>query len=161
MNLLREKTLPSDIAPRGARARARSVDRRAFLTLCAALVVACRKDERCKQCGMRIDRQSAWRAELVGEDGKTTSFDTPRCALASWRSGKTSAKALRVQEYYDRQWRDAREVRFVVGGDVVGPMGPDLVPVDPPRATKFIQDHGADRALSVDEVTVAVVSNLQ
>jgi hypothetical protein len=37
-------------------------------------------------------------------------------------------------------------------------MGPDLVPVDPSRVTKFIQDHGADRALSLDEVTLQVLT---
>ena len=53
------------------------------------------------------------------------------------------------------QTRDGSEVRFVIGGDVVGPMGPDLVPVDPPRSSKFIQDHGADRALELEEITPA------
>jgi hypothetical protein len=109
---------------------------------------------------MRIDPTSAWRAELVGEDGHVTAFDTPRCALTSWRSGTTPAKTLRVQEYYDRQLRDGNDVRFVIGGDVVGPMGPDIVPVDPPRASKFIQDHSADRALRLDEVTPQILSSI-
>jgi copper chaperone NosL len=121
---------------------------------------ACKKDARCKHCGMRIDPTSAWRADLVGEDGKVTSFDTPRCALQSWRSGTTLAKTIRVHEYYDRQTRDGNDLRFVIGGDVVGPMGPDLVPVDPPRSSKFIQDHGADRALRLDEVTTQVLSSI-
>ena len=56
--------------------------------------------------------------------------------------------------------RDGNDVRFVIGGDVVGPMGPDLVPVDPPRASKFIQDHGADRALRLDEVTTQVLAGI-
>lgn len=130
---------------------------------CVALfgsAVACRKDARCKHCGMRVDPASGWRAELVGDDGKVTTFDTPRCALQSWRAGTTPAKSIRVQEYYDRQTRDGNDVRFVIGGDVVGPMGPDLVPVDPPRASKFIQDHGADRALRLDEVTTQVLAGI-
>jgi copper chaperone NosL len=137
--------------------------RRDFLRLLAgsalALVAAsaCKKDARCKSCGMRIDPASAWRTELVSADGSIATFDTPRCALQSWRSGKTPATSVRVQDYYDRQLRDGNEVRFVLGGDVVGPMGPDLVPVDPARVSKFIQDHGADRALRLDEVTTEVL----
>ena len=119
-----------------------------------------KKDARCKHCGMRIDPASAWHAELIGEDGKVTAFDTPRCALTSWRSGVTSAKTIRLQEYYDRQTRDGGEVRFVIGGDVVGPMGPDLVPVDPPRSSKFIQDHGAERALKLEEITPQVLASV-
>lgn len=120
-----------------------------------------RHDEaRCKHCGMRIEAGSAWRTELVGDDGKAVAFDTPRCALQSWRSGKTPARSIRVQEYYDRQTRDGNEVRFVIGGDVVGPMGSDLVPVDPPRASKFIQDHTADRALKLEEITPEVLAGI-
>jgi hypothetical protein len=32
--------------------------------------------------------------------------------------------------------------------------------VDPPRASKFIQDHAADRALRLDEVTSAVLAGI-
>ena len=127
-------------------------------TVALVVGVSCKKEARCKNCGMKIDPTSAWRSELIGEDGSVTSFDTPRCAFQSWRSGKTAAKTIRVQEYYDRQTRDGADVRFVIGGDVVGPMGPDLVPIDPPRASKFIQDHGAERALRVDEITLQVLA---
>ncbi|HVH46098.1 MAG TPA: nitrous oxide reductase accessory protein NosL [Labilithrix sp.] len=141
--------------------------RRDFIRLVAATLVvpACKGkpgEQRCKHCGMRIDPASPWRADLVGADGvTTTSFDTPRCALSSWRSGKSTAASLRVQEYYERRWRSAEELRFVIGGDVPGPMGPDLVPVDPARATKFIQDHGADRAVRLDEITMDVLGAIK
>jgi nitrous oxide reductase accessory protein NosL len=141
------------------------MNRRHFLVassmaLAVASLAACKKEARCKHCGMRIDPSSAWLSELVGEDGTITSFDTPRCALTSWRSGATPARTIRVLEYYDRAARDGNAVRFVIGGDVVGPMGADLVPVDPPRSSKFIQDHGADRALRLDEVTMQVLANI-
>lgn len=140
--------------------------RRDFILLAATTIAAaaCKSksaEQRCKHCGMKIDPASAWRTDLVAPDGTTTSFDTPRCALTSWRTGKSQAASLRVQEYYERQWRSGDELRFVIGGDVVGPMGPDLVPVDPARATKFIQDHGADRALRLDEITTDVLSGMK
>lgn len=129
--------------------------RRAFLV--AILLAGCKKDERCKTCGMKIDRASPWRAEIVTSSGATLAFDTPSCALRSWARDKGAVKTLRVQEYYDRAWRDAKDVRFMVGGDVTGPMGPDLVPVDPSRVTKFIQDHGASRGVRLDEVSDALL----
>lgn len=142
------------------------MNRRSFVlssvvALVLPLATACKREERCKNCGMRIDPTSPWRTELVSEDGKVTSFDTPRCAFQSWRSGATAAKTLRIQDYYDRQWREGPSLRFMIGGDVTGPMGPDLVPVDPSRASKFIQDHGAERALREDEVTASVLANLK
>ena len=108
-----------------------------------------------------MDEASAWRARLVAADGSMTSFDTPRCALTSWRTGKSQARSLQVQEYYERRWRDADALRFMIGGDVTGPMGPDLVPVDPARTTKFIQDHGAERALRLEEITADVLRTLK
>ncbi len=138
--------------------------RRDFLhaTTALALTAACKKSEqRCKHCGMRMDEASAWRARLVAADGSMTSFDTPRCALTSWRTGKSQARSLQVQEYYERRWRDADALRFMIGGDVTGPMGPDLVPVDPARTTKFIQDHGAERALRLEEITADVLRTLK
>jgi nitrous oxide reductase accessory protein NosL len=138
------------------------IRRRAFLASAFALAVAaCRRDgeKRCATCGMKMDPASPWRAELITAGGPVA-FDSPRCAFLAWRGGRVSATALRVQDFYDRAWKDGAEVRFVVGSDVVGPMGSDLVPVDPARVAKFLVDHRAPRALTVDEVTAAVLATL-
>ncbi len=136
------------------------ITRRAF-AVGSVLLAACGKQAaRCKNCGMKIDPASSWRADLI--DGETLiSFDTPRCAFTSWRSGKTHATDIRALDYYDRQWRKGAELKFVLGGDVIGPMGPDLVPVDPQRAPKFIEDHAADRAVATSEVTMDVLNSIK
>jgi copper chaperone NosL len=136
------------------------IPRRSFVAGVLTLI-ACKREKRCKQCGMRIDPASPWTAELLADDGAVTTFDTPRCAFQSWRRGSTPATSLRAQEYYDRRWARAEELRFVVGGDVLGPMGPDLVPVDPRRAMKFVQDHGADRAYAAVEITLSVLDAIK
>ncbi len=109
---------------------------------------------------MKIDPSSAWRADLV-DHGEAVHFDTPRCALLAWRSGKTPAQSLRVQEFYDRAWRDGSELRFATGSDVIGPMGADLVPVDPSRVAKFRADHAARDALSLDAITTATLETIR
>lgn len=134
--------------------------RRGLLGLLGALAVApagaaCTKEQRCKTCGMKIDAASAWRSVLVDAAGQETAFDTPRCALLAWRRGKVAAVRLRVRDYYDRNEQDAEALRFVVGSDVSGPMGPELVPVDPARTAKFVQDHAGGRVLSLADITEA------
>lgn len=109
---------------------------------------------------MKVDRANAWTTEVLLNDGATVFCDTPRCALTAWRVTKTLfANGIRVREYYDAKgpMRDGKDLRFVVGGDVHGPMGPDFVPVEPSRVSKFIQDHGADRAYTLDEISPEVL----
>ncbi|MEO6420003.1 MAG: nitrous oxide reductase accessory protein NosL [Polyangiaceae bacterium] len=134
--------------------------RRAFLLALALSPLACRakgsggdKSERCSFCGMKIDPASAWLTELVMTDGTKTTFDTPRCAMTAWRTRGVPAKSVRVQEFYERVWRDGTEVDFVIGSDVAGPMGADLVPVAPSKSAKFMVDHAAARAVKLDAIT--------
>jgi hypothetical protein len=125
------------------------------------LALACsRKEERCAFCGMKLDAASPWRTDLVRADGGHVRFDTPRCALLAWRSGRVAAADISLQEFYERTWTRGEDLRFALGSDVVGPMGPDAVPVDPARAEKFASDHHATRVLSLGDLTVAVLENL-
>ncbi len=114
--------------------------RRTFLLVPIAVVLACKSSaKRCAHCGMKIDETSAFHAALE-IDGARESFDTPRCALTEWKArGKGT---VLVQDYYDRVLQDGSKLRFVIGSDVIGPMGPEIVPVDAPRASKFVGDHG-------------------
>jgi copper chaperone NosL len=116
---------------------------------------------RCKRCGMKIDPTSAWRAEIVSADGSRVSFDAPRCALSAWTLNRPNGATLEVQEYYDRVARRAETVQFAIGSDVLGPMGPDLVPVDPARIEKFAKDHTATRVLRLSEITPEVLASLK
>ena len=140
------------------------------LPLVVAGLAGCKKDPtatpsasapsgRCSNCGMKLDPASAWLAEIVQDDGTKLTFDTPRCALTASLAGKKGK--LRFQDYYDKKWHDAGELRLVTGSNVLGPMGPDLVPVDPARAQKFSQDHEGDKTLTVAEITKAVLDDLK
>ncbi|HSQ65434.1 MAG TPA: nitrous oxide reductase accessory protein NosL [Polyangiaceae bacterium] len=124
----------------------------AMLLAIVLAAVACKGSapgDRCARCGMKIAQGSAWTAQV---DARR--FDTPRCALSTWLADGKKGD-VRVQDYYDRAWHPASDVRFVVGSDVVGPMGPELVPVDAARVEKFEKDHGGKRALALAEIDEA------
>ena len=135
------------------------MNRRTFVVGVAFASVAwsCKREARCSTCGMRIDPASAFRAELVTDLSQKSPlvFDTPRCALRAWK--KAGSGVVRLQEYYDRTLRDARELRLVTGSDVAGPMGPDFIPVDPSHVAKFMQDHSGDHAYRLEEITVELL----
>ncbi len=140
------------------------IPRRPMLGLLAAVALgavgpACKREPRCAHCGMKLDPASAWTTELTGPAaGAVEKYDTPRCALTAWRKGEHAATSVRVVEYYDRALRDGADVAFVVGSDVLGPMGPDAVPVARDRAALFVKEHGG-RRLELKDVTAQVLED--
>lgn len=119
------------------------------LTLAFALLAtACSEEtperERCPQCGMFVDMAPRWNAGLLDADGGEHVFDSPKCMMrwAAAESGSGSRDSW-VIEYYAQERRSLGDIVFVMGSDVIGPMGADLVPVAPgERAEQFIGDHG-------------------
>ncbi len=119
-------------------------------------------EARCGYCGMKIDAQSAWRAEVKRPDGKTDAYDTPRCAFGSVTKGDEPAgSVVRAQEFYDRTWQDSATLKFAIGSDVTGPMGADLVPLLPAHADKFAHDHTATKVVPGADVNASVLAELR
>jgi hypothetical protein len=127
--------------------------------LFTCLLAGCSRVDRCANCGMKIDPASPWRAEVGMRGGSSQHFDAPRCAFAA-RLGRRAEGGLTVRDFYDRRERGEIELSFVVGSDVTGPMGADLVPVDRARVSKFLADHGG-HALDAQEIEDSVIAHLR
>ncbi|MDP3276049.1 MAG: nitrous oxide reductase accessory protein NosL [Deltaproteobacteria bacterium] len=133
------------------------IHRRDALWLIVSLAAACRRApvQRCAHCGMSISPTSRWRAGAETSSGPIA-FDTPSC-MVRYRFATPSHPLQNhwVIEYYGpaNQRRDVREVRFVAGSRVVGPMGPDFVPVTLDHVADFRRDHGGREALPFDQLT--------
>ncbi len=131
------------------RANARGV---LFLLLSAlAWVGACQRGPRCKTCGMKVDPASPWVSYLSISE-KEEAFDTPSCALAAWRKALGRVNKARFREYYSQELKPVEDLRFVRGSDVVGPMGPDLVPVAAATAARFARDHNGAPPQTAEEI---------
>jgi nitrous oxide reductase accessory protein NosL len=66
-----------------------------------------------------------------------------------------------VTSYYDLEPVDARTARFVVGSDVLGPMGAELVPfATDADAEEFRMDHAGSRTVRFGEVTRELLTTL-
>ena len=69
--------------------------------------------------------------------------------------------AIFVTEYYDMQMIDARSAFFVIGTDVYGPMGRELIPCKTrEEAEQFKKDHGGREILTFEQVKPAVIEKL-
>jgi hypothetical protein len=112
---------------------------------------------------MRIPRGSHWAAGAIANDGHALAFDTPGCLFRYRFSPRgTGMRDPWVTEYYGSAGTrtPAPSVRYVVGSDVIGPMGPDLIPVESARIDTFVRDHHGRASLAFDAITADTISHL-
>ena len=127
------------------------------------------KKAKCPVCGMFIYKYPDWVGETIFQDGSVAFFDGAKDLfkyyfnLKKYNPGKTQKDiaAIYVTEYYDVKLMDARKAFFVVGSDVYGPMGRELIPfLSKEGAEEFKRDHKGTRILVFREVTPAVIRKL-
>ncbi len=126
--------------------------------------------DRCPVCGMFVAPYEAWIAQVVFEDASAVFFDGAKdlfkYLLARDRflpeRRDLEIAATFVTDYYELRPIAAGEAFFVVGSDVYGPMGPELVPHrSRAEAEEFLRDHGGERIVRFDEVTADLLHTLR
>lgn len=120
------------------------------------------KDDRCPVCGMFAHKYPKWAAGFVFQSGARYFHCSPKCMLhnlhnvSKYQPGETREKISQIwiTEYYTTMPADAKEVFFVVGTSLVGPMGLDLIPVRGKGAAEnFKKDYDGELILSLDQIT--------
>jgi copper chaperone NosL len=115
----------------------------------------------CPVCGMLVSKYPNWVATIVYKDGHAHYFDGAKDMFKFWFDPGKYAKehrredmaALWVTDYYNLQPMDARSAFYVVGSDVLGPMGHEFVPLaSMADAEEFRREHKGTRILRFDEV---------
>lgn len=130
-----------------------------------ALAAACgssseaQSHPRCAQCGMYADMAPRWMTGW-GEGENAQFFDGPKC-LFRWTDAQSKDRAEAwATEYYSQNRRPASSLVYVIGSDVLSPMGDDLVPIEgQERATQFAADHGG-RVIPFSGITPDVLRSL-
>ena len=123
------------------------------------------KKDKCPVCGMFVARYRAWLAEIVFRDGGYLVFDGAkdlwRCYFDLKRYAPVrnpdAVLAVFVTDYYTQELIDAAGAFYVLGSDVYGPMGKELVPFAQLRdAQEFMADHKGLRVLQLAEIRDAL-----
>jgi copper chaperone NosL len=126
--------------------------------------------ERCPVCGMFVAKYSSWLSAATFRDGSVAYFDGPKdlfryfFAVERFDQARKASDVedLFVTDYYSTQLMRAKEAFFVRGSDVMGPMGPELVPLKSAEEAKtFSIDHQGAEILSFQEITPQVMSKLK
>ena len=121
--------------------------------------------DRCATCGMLVAKYPAWIATIVHPDGACTYFDGPKDLfrfLARNGDEVEEGAEIWVTDYYSAKPMHAREAVFVLGSNVLGPMGKELVPfASAALAEEFRKDHGGESSLTFDQIDASVLKALE
>jgi nitrous oxide reductase accessory protein NosL len=126
--------------------------------------------EKCPVCGMFVGRHSNWTGALRFKDSSYVYFDGPKDLFAYFLDIKkydsarnaSDVVAVHVTDYYALAWIDGRKAFYVIGGDVYGPMGKELIPFEKAAdANGFLKDHKGNKVLRFEEITPQVLKSLE
>jgi len=113
---------------------------------------------------MFVAKYHPWVATIVFADGAQVFFDGPKDLFRylldpeKFQVQDRTIAEVFVTDYYRVRFIDARTASFVLGSDVMGPMGGELVPFETSQeAETFALDHGGQEILAFDDVTMAKV----
>ncbi len=146
-----------------------------FVTLILGASLACAGElkpgklgpkDKCPVCGMFVAKYPDFAAQIQFRYGATFHFDGAKdmfkyyLNLPRYAPGRKTADiaAVFVTDYYDLTLVDGLTAYYVLGSDVYGPMGRELVPfAKESKARDFMKDHRGKSLVRFKEVTPALL----
>jgi copper chaperone NosL len=125
--------------------------------------------DKCPVCGMFVAKYADFADQIVFKDGTHAFFDGVKdmmkyyFAVPKYNPPKTKADIahILVTDYYSLKLVDGCQAFYVVGSDVFGPMGKELIPFQEEAAAKeFKEDHKGTAMLSFKDITPALIKTL-
>jgi copper chaperone NosL len=127
------------------------------------------RSDKCPVCGMFVYKYPDWTTSITMADGKVFWFDGPKDlfkfvrSVGTYAPGKTETdiSEVSVKEYYGLKPIDGRKAFYVIGSDVLGPMGRELIPfLSEKDAREFMSDHKGKQILRFEDVTPEILKGL-
>jgi nitrous oxide reductase accessory protein NosL len=131
--------------------------------------VTIKKTDRCPVCGMFVYKYPKWVAQIIFKDGTSYFYDGAKDMFkhifdtAKYTAGKKAEdiKDIYVTDYYEVELVEAKSAFYVIGSDVLGPMGHELLPFqDQESAQEFLEDHKGKSIIRFQDVTPAIIESL-
>ncbi len=124
------------------------------------------KEVKCPVCGMFVAKYPKW-AALITEDTNTHYFDGVKDMMkfyifdVDFPYDRSKISNIEVTDFYTLKAIDAKKAFYVVGSDVFGPMGNELIPfLSKDAAENFMKDHSGHQIIMFDEITPKLVMGL-
>ena len=135
----------------------------------AAVPQKASKTDKCPVCGMFVYRYPDWVTQIIFNDGSVVFFDGCKDLFKYYLNLKKYSPerkpedidAIYVKDYYQMKSISAFDAFFIVGSDIYGPMGNELIPLSSSGdAEDFMKDHKGKNILRFDEITQQVIDTL-
>jgi len=126
-------------------------------------------ETRCPVCGMLVAKYPLWQAQVRLSDGSGATFDGVKDMMAFLASPQSfgakegaAVTDIAVKDYYSQRWIDGKAAWYVLGSDVLGPMGHELIPfAERGQAETFLKDHRGRRLLAFAEISRELIEELR
>jgi len=125
--------------------------------------------DRCPVCGMPVARYPDFLAEIIFKDGSYSVFDGPKDMFKYCLNPKkynpsknlSDIDSIYVTDYYSLTMTDGFKAYYVLGSNIFGPMGKELIPFENESdAKEFMSDHSGKSLLAYKDVTFGVIKDL-
>jgi copper chaperone NosL len=125
--------------------------------------------DKCPVCGMFVAKYPDFLAEILFSDGAYVLFDGAKdlfkyfSRLEKYQPSRkrSDLDSIFVTDYYSLSLIDGFRAYYVVGSDIYGPMGRELVPfAKETDAKEFMKDHKGKSVLRFPEITSEVIKGL-
>lgn len=126
--------------------------------------------DKCPVCGMFCNKYRDFLGHIDFRDGRRYWFDGAKDLFKFYLNPgafgeprpASEITAIIVTDYYSVQPIDARSAFFVLGSDVFGPMGHELIPFgSESEAREFMGDHRGTRLVRFNEVNAGLLTGLE
>ncbi|MFA6190997.1 MAG: nitrous oxide reductase accessory protein NosL [Sulfurimonas sp.] len=123
-------------------------------------VIVVNKDEKCPICGMFVYKYPKWVAQIFYKESNL-SFDGVKDLMKFYLKDKPTVEKILVTDYYSQKAIDAKTAYFVLGADIYGPMGSELIPFEHENDAKsFYMDHQGKKILKFEEITTQDIEKI-
>ncbi|MBM4275811.1 MAG: nitrous oxide reductase accessory protein NosL [Deltaproteobacteria bacterium] len=125
--------------------------------------------DKCPVCGMFVAKYPDFVAQVIFKDGSYAVFDGVKDMMKyyfnfpKYNPAKTASDISRiwVTDYYALELIDGVEAFYVIGSNVYGPMGHELIPFkDEAGAQEFLKDHQGKSQVRFNRITPEIVAGL-
>ena len=125
--------------------------------------------DKCPVCGMFVAKYPDFIAEFIFSDGSYAVFDGAKdmfkdyLNLKKYHPSKAASdiQTIFVTDYYTLTLINGHEAFYVLGSDVYGPMGRELIPFEKEAdAKEFMKDHKGKAILRFKDITLEIIKPL-